>query len=58
MSALNSPFPRASDSATRTREVKPYELARIKPLPLIIDIREEEEFASGHIALNVSVAAH
>jgi hydroxyacylglutathione hydrolase len=50
MSALNSSLPLTSDSTTRVREVKPYELARIKPLPLIIDIREEEEFVSGHIA--------
>jgi rhodanese-related sulfurtransferase len=28
----------------------PRQLARTQPLPLIIDIREEKQFASGHIA--------
>jgi rhodanese-related sulfurtransferase len=31
-------------------EMTPRQLARVKPLPLIIDIREEKEFLSGHIA--------
>jgi rhodanese-related sulfurtransferase len=31
------------------REITPRELARIRPLPVIIDIREEEEFMRGHI---------
>ena len=31
-------------------EMTPRQLARTKPLPVIIDIREEQQFASGHIA--------
>jgi rhodanese-related sulfurtransferase len=33
----------------RIREITPYQLAGKKPLPMIIDIREEEEFMRGHI---------
>jgi phage shock protein E len=39
----------ANEASARTREISPRELARTKPLPLIIDIREEEEFMLGHI---------
>jgi hypothetical protein len=31
-------------------EITPRQLARTKPLPVIIDIREERQFWSGHIA--------
>jgi rhodanese-related sulfurtransferase len=31
-------------------EITPRQLARLKPLPVIIDIREERPFLSGHIA--------
>jgi rhodanese-related sulfurtransferase len=31
-------------------EMTPHRLARTKPLPIIIDIREERQFLSGHIA--------
>jgi rhodanese-related sulfurtransferase len=31
------------------REIAPHQLARMKPHPLIIDIREEREYVLGHI---------
>jgi rhodanese-related sulfurtransferase len=30
-------------------EMTPHQLARTRPLPVIIDIREEKQFLSGHI---------
>jgi phage shock protein E len=37
----------AEDS--RIREISPAGLAKFKELPLIVDVREQEEFFSGHI---------
>jgi phage shock protein E len=37
------------DARNRIREISPAELARFKKLPLIVDVRQEEEFFSGHI---------
>jgi phage shock protein E len=34
---------------SRLREVSPAGLAKFKELPLILDVREQEEFFSGHI---------
>jgi rhodanese-related sulfurtransferase len=34
---------------TRAQEITAHQLSRVKPLPVIIDIREEEEFSLGHI---------
>jgi predicted sulfurtransferase len=34
---------------TRAQEITPHQLWRVKPLPVIIDIRKEEEFSLGHI---------
>src|SRR4030081_1729784 len=50
MSTNNSPSPGTGNNPPPPiREITPRELARTKPLPVIIDIREEEEFISGHI---------
>lgn len=34
---------------TRPCEISPADLAKFKELPLILDVREQEEFFSGHI---------
>ncbi|MBV9488989.1 MAG: hypothetical protein JO069_04595 [Verrucomicrobia bacterium] len=34
----------------RIREITPHELSRKKQLPLIVDVREEDEFVRGHLA--------
>jgi phage shock protein E len=39
----------AEEARGRIREISPRELARFKELPLIVDVRAEEEFFSGHI---------
>ena len=39
----------ADDARSRIREISPRELAKFKRLPLIVDVREKEEFFSGHI---------
>lgn len=39
----------ADDARSRIREVSPHELAKFKELPLIVDVRAEKEFMSGHI---------
>ena len=39
----------ADDARSRIREISPRELARFKKLPVIVDVREETEFFSGHI---------
>jgi rhodanese-related sulfurtransferase len=40
--------PRA-EHGNEIREIAPHQLARMKPHPLIIDIREEREYLLGHI---------
>lgn len=40
--------PRA-EHGSEMREIAPHQLARMKPHPLIIDIREEREYSLGHI---------
>jgi rhodanese-related sulfurtransferase len=50
MSTNDSPFSRTHrETVAPVREITPHELARMKPLPVIIDIREQEAFLSGHI---------
>jgi phage shock protein E len=46
----------ADDARSRIHEITPRELARFKTLPLIIDVREKDEFVRGHIngARNIS----
>ena len=38
-----------NETPASVRQITPLGLARIRPLPLIIDIREEAEFMRGHI---------
>jgi len=40
----------ADDARSRIREIKPGELAKFRALPLILDVREKDEFVRGHIA--------
>lgn len=42
-------LPSAEDARSRIREISPRELAKFKELPVIVDVREEAEFFSGHI---------
>ena len=46
----------ANDARRRIREITPAELAKFKQLPLIVDVREKDEFIKGHIegAKNIS----
>ena len=46
----------ANDARKRIREIAPREMAKLKQSPVIIDVRENDEFAEGHIsgARNVS----
>jgi phage shock protein E len=37
------------DGRSRMREISLRDLAKFRDLPLIVDVREEEEFLSGHI---------
>jgi phage shock protein E len=39
----------ADDARNRIREISPRDLAKFRVLPLIIDVREKDEFCSGHI---------
>jgi rhodanese-related sulfurtransferase len=39
----------ADDARSRIREISPRELAKFKKLPLIVDVREKEEYFAGHI---------
>jgi len=38
-----------SEHGNEIREIAPHQLARMKPYPLIIDIREERDYLLGHI---------
>ena len=46
----------ADEARSRIREISPRELVKFTELPLIVDVREQDEFFSGHIkgAKNVS----
>jgi rhodanese-related sulfurtransferase len=46
----------ANDARKRIREITPRQMAKLKPYPFIIDVRENDEFIQGHIsgARNVS----
>ena len=39
----------ANDARSRIREITPEELAKLKQLPLIVDVREKDEYSKGHI---------
>jgi phage shock protein E len=44
-------FARLADQArSRIKEISAPELSRAKPWPVIIDVRESDEYAEGHIA--------
>jgi phage shock protein E len=44
-------FARLADQArSRIEEISASELSRAKPFPVIIDVRESDEYAEGHIA--------
>jgi rhodanese-related sulfurtransferase len=45
-----------SEHGNEIREIAPHQLARMKPHPLIIDIREEREYRLGHIEGAVQVS--
>ena len=38
-----------TEHETGIREIEPHQLARMKPHPLVIDIRDEREYLVGHI---------
>ena len=43
-------FARLADQArSRIKEISAPELSRTKPLPVIIDVRETDEYADGHV---------
>lgn len=51
MNGNDAPFINtASESRSRVREITPHQLTRTRPLPVIVDVREEEDFMRGHIA--------
>jgi rhodanese-related sulfurtransferase len=44
-------FARLADQArSRIEEIRAPELSRAKPWPVIVDVRESEEYVEGHIA--------
>jgi rhodanese-related sulfurtransferase len=50
MNETITPFARLADQArSRIEEISAPELSRAKPLPVIIDVRESEEYAEGHV---------
>jgi rhodanese-related sulfurtransferase len=51
MNNSSTAFARLADQArSRIEEISPHELARAKPLPVIIDVRESEEYADGYVS--------
>jgi rhodanese-related sulfurtransferase len=51
MNESSTAFARLADQARRRiQEISPYELARAKPVPVIIDVREGDEYADGYVA--------
>jgi rhodanese-related sulfurtransferase len=49
MSGNDLPFTHPS-ALSLPDEITPHRLARTRPLPVIVDIREQRQFLSGHIA--------
>src|SRR4051794_24179098 len=50
---MNSPdafLQLANEAKARIQEITPGELSRTKRLPLIVDVREADEYDRGHIA--------
>ena len=51
MNERSTAFARLADQARRRiEEISPHELARVKPSPVIVDVRESEEYADGFMA--------
>jgi rhodanese-related sulfurtransferase len=51
MNESSTAFARLADQARRRiEEISPHELARANPSPVIIDVRESEEYADGYVA--------
>jgi phage shock protein E len=51
MSNSSTAFLRPANQArSQVVEISPRELSRARPLPVIIDVRETDEYAQGHIA--------
>jgi rhodanese-related sulfurtransferase len=50
-------FARLADQArSRIEEISAPELSRAKPLPVIVDVRESDEYAEGHIADSIHLS--
>jgi phage shock protein E len=50
-------FARLADQArSRIEEISAPELFRAKPLPVIVDVRESDEYAEGHIADSIHLS--
>ncbi|MBV9997537.1 MAG: sulfurtransferase [Verrucomicrobia bacterium] len=51
MSDRSTAFSRLAEQArSRIKEISPMELSRAKPAPVIIDVREADEYVKGYIA--------
>lgn len=51
MNESSTAFARLADQARRRiEEISPHELVRARPSPVIIDVRESEEYADGYVA--------
>jgi phage shock protein E len=51
MNDTTTAFSRLADQArSQIEEISPRELFRAKPIPVIIDVRESDEYAEGHVA--------
>jgi rhodanese-related sulfurtransferase len=40
----------ADQARSRIEEISPRELSRVKPSPVIIDVRESDEYAEGYVS--------
>ena len=49
MNRDDDPSGLADDARSRISEITPRELAKFRKLPLIVDVREQDEFVRGHI---------
>jgi hypothetical protein len=51
MNESSTAFARLADQGRcQIEEISPYELDRAKPLPVIIDVGQPEEYADGYVA--------
>jgi rhodanese-like protein len=49
MSYVEEFIARAEKARSRIREITPMELGNAMPQPIIIDVREKDEFERGHL---------